>query len=1720
MKKITAAKIALRLALFVALCLFQKASVAQVFADFSVSASGGCSPMAVTFTNLSTQGTNIRYSWDFGNGNTSVLKNPSAIYIDEKTYNITLTVTDGTQTATRTKTITVFKKPVADFTTPKPFVCLPAAVQFTSTSTPGDGSINSYKWTLGDGSVIDGFGNTMSYNYQNPIIPTISLTVTNSNGCKASVTKSSIVEVLPRIDPVFTVNKNLLCTLNDSVAFTNNSTGPGTLQYTWDFGDGTQSNLKNPVHRYATKGLYQVRLTVSNTVGCTVTSSPITINAAHFQTNFTTQNLCREVSYSGTSYLYPSSSVWQFGNGATSTAYSNTSYTYPSAGSYEVTLINTYNNICKDTIKKTVEVQDLVNFNSNMTVPASVCRFSSFSIAATSTVTPSSRTWNLGDGTIYNSNFANINHTYSSPGTYTITLVNRFGTCSETVTKTIVVNDLPNTNGFVVDFGGVCGAPVTATFKDTSTGNVAWEWSMNWFGGTPFSTLQNAPYNFTSDGSYTIYLTTTNAAGCAKRVQKTITVAKPAVSISILQSSSPKSNYDCDSIEVKLGVNTNQPIRQYSWDFGNGITSNLATPTIKYTSIGIYNIRLDYETESGCFGSAFFSVRVYDKPKANFTHAIPCSNTVTLNFTDTSPFSDSWTWHFGDGGAAFWNTPTHTYADTGKYTVTFINKIGRCSDTIRKVVHANVLPSGIQITRIENTCAGNRGTVIFDQRSLRCNGGTWNFGDGTIIPYDSSRHNFTHSYANSGSYIVTLTSSYNGCSYTTSRTVNVLLKQSPILTANQTQICVNNNLGVQIGSLSPNPFSPGTWSQYFVQEFQDNNGNTINAFLSGTGFQNTSYSGSLQNLTAGTTAIRAIVRAGNTACADTTNYVSVQVNGPIVGFRVSNDNSCYKSPFVFTDTSRSSTNVALSSWRWEMGDGNVFTNTTNAPVTHRYINPGSYFVRLTVTDATGCSKTYSRQVNARGPRAAFTASGLFVPNVPLNTSISFFNNTNSFSSTVNFVWHYGDGATSSNYTGSHTYTVPGVYEVMLIATDPSVSCSDTAKQTITVKDFNTAFRYTKSFVGSGSCPPVQIRINNLSVGYTRLLWDFGDGNTSTQSFPSHTYNNPGRYRITLYTYGFNGLTGTYVDSVEVTRPSASITADTLKGCLSQQVQFGLTQKDASSYLWDFGDGSASTSATAPIHTYLSPGIYNPRLIVKDTNGCQVSTRLQDTVVIDELSVNIKGIPALICDSALINFVADVKSFAETKLGTQLAFKWNFGTGNAADTSNLRNPSFRYVQPGIYTVRLRVTSPYGCVKDTFATFTVQQKAKGSISGNSESCEQLTVQFNGTATPAGTAQWNWNFGNGNSSADQNPSAQLYNTPGSYTITLIVTRNGCIDTSYHQLRVYGKPVVNALPRQQVVCLGNSVLLSAQGGGTYRWTPSAGLSNPTSATPLATPTTSTLYRVQVISDKGCINNDSINLTVAQPIDVSISSGTSICRGFDMQLTADGATSYQWINNITGLSNPNIANPVARPVNTTTYTLVGSDQYNCFKDTADVTITVNDLPSVNAGPDVLIQGGAPYQLTTSSSADVVSWLWSPAATLSCADCPSPMAAPKMETAYSIKVANQWGCVAQDTIVVKLQCTQSKIHIPDAFTPNSDGKNDVFYISGSGIKAIHYVRIFDRWGGILYEKRNPGIDDRSSGWNGKVNGQLVAPGTYVYVVEMECSSGDRFVKKGTITVIH
>jgi gliding motility-associated-like protein len=1718
-----------RFTVFLTCSLFHLMSWAQLQADFIMDKSGGCSPLTVNFTNRSYGASpSAQYKWDFGNSNTSTLTNPGAIYKEEQSYTVTLTVTDNGKTSTKTATVTVYKKPTVDFSVNRPKICMPESAIFNVTGSPGDGYISNYFWDFGDGITQQGYGSQMNHNYTYVQKPTVSVTVTNNYGCYNSITKSDILEVMPTMQPAFSPEKNIYCLVTDNVQFTNTSSGPGTLSYTWDFGDGTSSTAKDPAHVYNKKGLYNVKLTLNNTDGCSASTNFNSLNIAYFNTNFSNTPLCRQLSFNSSSYLYPSSSFWEFGDGTSSNSFYNATHVYNTAGTYTVKLINTYG-ACTESVSKDIEVKDLVAFNSDFNVPSLLCKDNNYTFISTSSTTPSSTIWEFGDGGI-GGWWGNANHTYSQPGDYTIKLTNTFGTCKEVVTKNVKVNDLPNLQGFVADMGGVCGSPVTVQFKDTTAGAVKWQWSFNYVYPTGYvtSSLQNPSYQYTSDGSYNVSLTVTNAAGCTRSTNRTIYVYKPQVSIALNYSSSPRGgNYDCDSLVLKLTAYSNVPLAAYDWKFGDGTSSTEASPQHGYYQEGSYTITLNYTTESGCKGTTSYSARVYGKAKANFDFSIPCGNSLALQFRDVSYFSDRWYWDFGDGNISYYgySTQTNNYRDTGKYMVKFVSHIGHCSDTIIKQVYANVLPSSVSITKAEKTCNGTRGTVEFDQYSLRATGLTWNFGDGTSIPYDTSNHAVSHTYTQSGNYTVTLTGSYNNCILTSTVPVTILLKQNPTLTANKTEICSSDNLNVQIGGVETNPYTSNwEWGQYNTTKFLFDNGQEFTGNGMYNSWRYTSYTATLQNFTAGVSKMRAVIRPSGSSCLDTTNFISLKVNGPIAGFKILEDGVCYKtSPIVFEDTSKTATSTPIVSWQWNFGDATQ-TYQQGGKVSHMYTNPGGYYVNLTVRDASGCTATTPLKfVSAKGPKANFAASGLFVPNVPLNTTVNFYNNTYANSTSLDYLWQFGDGATSTNYSGQHTYTQPGTDTVKLIVKDPSINCADTAKQVIYVKDFNTAFTFTSSYVGNNNCPPVVVRINNLSVGAVRVVWDFGDGTTAdNQFYPSHTYYKSGTYKITLYTYGYNGLTGTYIDSITIKEPNATIAADVLQGCVSQGVNLKATSSNTTSYFWDFGDGTLKSSADVfSSHNYLSPGVYSPRLIIKSENGCITSTVLAEKIIIDSLNIAIKGIPSYICNAGTINFTPEVFSVAESQAGQTLNYQWDFGTGNTSDVASTKNASFAYTTPGTYIVKLKATSPYGCMKETTAQVVIHKRAKGSITGPAELCENSSALFKAAASGAtGPLEWYWDFDNGNNATSQNPSSQLFTTPKLYNVQLVVKHDGCYDTTFGELIVHPKPVIGLNNKKAVVCLGNSLQLSASGGKIYSWSPATGLNNASIANPVASPEVNIKYLLTVSNEFGCTNKDSVDITVAQPIAITAPKDTFVCAGSTLQLKVTGASSYKWINNTVGLNNTTIANPSASLNADARFTVVGYDAYGCFTDTATVNVVVRPLPSVNAGPDIELLANTQQQLQAVGSSDVIQWLWTPSDYLSCTNCSSPVTQPKTKINYVVTVKNQYGCQASDEIAIKLQCSKGYIYIPNSFTPNNDDKNDVFYIKGKGVGIIKSLKIFNRWGEMVFAKTNFPIDDRSAGWDGYYKGHLAPIGSYVYFAEFQCEGEQPFTEKGVVTVVY
>ncbi|HTH32163.1 MAG TPA: PKD domain-containing protein, partial [Lacibacter sp.] len=435
---------------------------AQLNAEFSISNGQGCVPLKSSFNNLSTGvSASSIYSWNFGNGNLSSLKDPSAVYLTEGTYTVTLTVRDGNQVSTKTRDVKVYKKPQADFTFSSVKGCSPLTVTFNSISTAGDGVINSYFWDFGDGSTQQTYSASVSHTYAIKQKASVSLTVVNQYGCYNTIVKNDIIDVLDPLVADFTVDQTVLCKISDEIKFTNKSAGPGTLSYLWDFGDGTTSTEKDPKHVFNQKGIYTIKLTVTSSDGCVVIKTLSNyVNVASYKADF-----------------------------------------------------------------------NLIN--------SEICLGTAAQITTLSTPSPSQTTWQMGDGntTYYTYNFS---HWYYNKGDYQIKLVNSFGACKDSITKTVKVKQTPVVNGFLDTVVGVCGAPTQVKFRDTTAGAVSWDWNFNYYTGpnTTQSTSQAAVNTYTADGSYYVRLRVKNAEGCVSETYKYVNITRPTAWISSTYSSS------------------------------------------------------------------------------------------------------------------------------------------------------------------------------------------------------------------------------------------------------------------------------------------------------------------------------------------------------------------------------------------------------------------------------------------------------------------------------------------------------------------------------------------------------------------------------------------------------------------------------------------------------------------------------------------------------------------------------------------------------------------------------------------------------------------------------------------------------------------------------------------------------------------------------------------------------------------------------------------------------------------------------------------------------------------------------------------------------------------------------------------------------------------------------------------------------------------------------
>lgn len=622
----------------------------------------------------------------------------------------------------------------------------------------------------------------------------------------------------------------------------------------------------------------------------------------------------------------------------------------------------------------------------------------------------------------------------------------------------------------------------------------------------------------------------------------------------------------------------------------------------------------------------------------------------------------------------------------------------------------------------------------------------------------------------------------------------------------------------------------------------------------------------------------------------------------------------------------------------------------------------------------------------------------------------------------------GDGFSVHTYTLTNCGTPSQFYAYMGGNSDGSAS------QTYTLTTCGTPSQFYAYMGGNGdgfardtdnycpTAPPVASFTSNAtticagtSVTYSdqstnspaAWAWTFQGGNPSTSNVqnPVVTYNAVGTYSVSLVAtnnIGSNTVTVTNYITVNAI-PTAGAGSDA-SICTGSSTT--LTATGGGTYSWTPATGLSATNISNPV---ANPTVTTTYSVTVTVSGCSSTDAM--TVTVNPIPTASAGGDVAICIGSSTNLSA----------GGGTSYSWTPSTG--LNSTSVSNP---VASPTVTTTYSVTVTTAGCSSTDAVMVTVNSLPTPSAGGDVAVC-------NGTSTnlsASGGNTYTWSPATGLSATNiSNPVATPASTTN-YTVS-VTDLNGCQASDVMTVTVNPLPLADAGANTSI-CMGGSTNLLASGGNTYTWTPAAGLSATNISNPVANPTVTTVYTVSVTDNNGCQASDVVTITVNSLPVASAGSDVAICFGSSTNLSASGGTSYSWSPS-TGLNFTNISNPVASPTVTTIYTVTVTS--GACSATDAVQVTVNSLPTPNAGSDVAVCNGTSTNLSASGGN---TYTWSPASGLSAVNISNPVATPTATTNYTVSVSDLNGCQAFDVITVTVNPL-----------PPADAGNDVTVCTGN-----------------------------------------------------------------------
>lgn len=568
-------------------------------------------------------------------------------------------------------------------------------------------------------------------------------------------------------------------------------------------------------------------------------------------------------------------------------------------------------------------------------------------------------------------------------------------------------------------------------------------------------------------------------------------------------------------------------------------------------------------------------------------------------------------------------------------------------------------------------------------------------------------------------------------------------------------------------------------------------------------------------------------------------------------------------------------------------------------------------------------------------------------------------------------------------------------------------------------------------------------------------------------------------------------------------PTATINSNTVSGCPPLTVNF-TNVNPGTGFIWHFGNGNTNSVTPNPVFTYTNPGTYTVSLVVYDSTNFCVNKDSTTQII-------------TVYPKPLASFIPSVSpctnSFAAQNTSTgSVSYVWNFG--DASPTTTVVNPAHTYSVNGNYTVSLIATNSQGC-KDTLrqavSVFIFNPAATNSaVICNGDNAALLAT---------GGTNYTWTPATGLSGVNSPSPFASPNSTTVYTVTIEHTgaTPPCVANLTTTVQVNPTPTASFSYTYNPCGGGVSFVdLSSSDVTAWTWTmaPAANytVQNPYHFYSNGGTQTVTL---ETINTFGCRDTAVRIINVPVPPPLSINGNSIICNGSSAQLNAAGGVSYTWIPT-TGLNINTVANPVASPTTSTTYSVIITTSNNCaFMLSTHVTVYyLSSSPvTASASPPGVVKGDPVILTYNGSPGSNVSWF--PANTVNPKTGYTVTAVPDRPTTYTAVVTNgpcrEYAYVYVDVFIPG--CIEGDAFIPNTFTPNGDGQNDILYVRGLKVDEVYFA-VYNRWGEMVFE-----TTDKSKGWDGIYKGKPADVGVFGWYLKVRCYNGEETFKKGNVTLI-